>query len=186
VCAGFGSCAQARDAIAAAAALDKTVRSRCLLGFFAVRYRCRLALGCRGEHSCCGGSSAQLRAARSDLTWRCQRPTDEGLASAASEPEEEGVDSGQVTSGYKHGEVWRHWLTKKRPPTRASRAERARSESAGVLEKISESTTMQKVAVHSPNRRGLTTLGHCERPQTRVLRAGPESAGVHSAQVSSG
>ncbi|KAH9401271.1 hypothetical protein TYRP_002867 [Tyrophagus putrescentiae] len=40
-----------------------------------------------------------------------------------------------------------------------------------------------------PKRRGLTTLGHCERPQTRVSRAeraGPESVGVHSAQVSSG
>ncbi|KAH9403613.1 hypothetical protein TYRP_014798, partial [Tyrophagus putrescentiae] len=40
-----------------------------------------------------------------------------------------------------------------------------------------------------PKRRGLTTLGHCERPPTRVSRAeraGPESVGVHSAQVSSG
>ncbi|KAH9398693.1 hypothetical protein TYRP_018501 [Tyrophagus putrescentiae] len=38
-------------------------------------------------------------------------------------------------------------------------------------------------------RRGLRTLGHCERPPTRVSRAeraGPESVGVHSAQVSSG
>ncbi|KAH9401589.1 hypothetical protein TYRP_016986, partial [Tyrophagus putrescentiae] len=38
-------------------------------------------------------------------------------------------------------------------------------------------------------RRGLTTLGHCERPPTRVSRAeraGPESVGIHSAQVSSG
>ncbi|KAH9390980.1 hypothetical protein TYRP_006570 [Tyrophagus putrescentiae] len=40
-----------------------------------------------------------------------------------------------------------------------------------------------------PKRRGLTTLGHCEHPPTRVSRAeraGPESVGVHSAQVSSG
>ncbi|KAH9395432.1 hypothetical protein TYRP_020751, partial [Tyrophagus putrescentiae] len=39
-----------------------------------------------------------------------------------------------------------------------------------------------------PKRRGLTTLGHCERPPTwvsRAERAGPESVGVHSAQVSS-
>ncbi|KAH9399365.1 hypothetical protein TYRP_017776 [Tyrophagus putrescentiae] len=45
------------------------------------------------------------------------------------------------------------------------------------------------VAVHSLKRRGLTTLGHCERPPTRVSRAErarPESVGVHSAQVSSG
>ncbi|KAH9390453.1 hypothetical protein TYRP_023031 [Tyrophagus putrescentiae] len=38
-------------------------------------------------------------------------------------------------------------------------------------------------------RRGLTTLGNCERPPIRVSRAeraGPESVGVHSAQVSSG
>ncbi|KAH9399390.1 hypothetical protein TYRP_017801 [Tyrophagus putrescentiae] len=78
----------------------------------------------------------------------------------------------------KNGEVWRHLAHQERPPTRDSRAERARSESAGVL-----------VAVHSPKRRGLTTLGHCERPPTRVSRAeraGPESVGVHSAQVSSG
>ncbi|KAH9394867.1 hypothetical protein TYRP_004929 [Tyrophagus putrescentiae] len=47
----------------------------------------------------------------------------------------------------------------------------------------------KKVAVHSAKRRGLTTLGHCERPPTRVSRAErarPESVGVHSAQVSSG
>ena len=54
-CAGFGSCAQARDAIAAAAALDKTVRSRC---------RSRNARCCRcselaGKHCWCGGSTAQ-------------------------------------------------------------------------------------------------------------------------------
>ncbi|KAH9389559.1 hypothetical protein TYRP_007103, partial [Tyrophagus putrescentiae] len=44
-----------------------------------------LALGCRGEHSCCGGSTAQPRAARSDVTWLLSTTADEGLASGASE-----------------------------------------------------------------------------------------------------
>ncbi|KAH9401386.1 hypothetical protein TYRP_016770 [Tyrophagus putrescentiae] len=43
-----------------------------------------LALGCRGERSCCRGSSAQPRAARSDVTWPLSTTDDEGLANAAS------------------------------------------------------------------------------------------------------
>ncbi|KAH9389419.1 hypothetical protein TYRP_023336 [Tyrophagus putrescentiae] len=34
---------------------------------------------------------------------------------------------------YIKGEVWRHLANQERPPTRDSRAERARSEAAGVL-----------------------------------------------------
>ncbi|KAH9401352.1 hypothetical protein TYRP_016735, partial [Tyrophagus putrescentiae] len=69
------------------------------------------------------------------------------------------------------------WLTKnarRRGPR--ERSERVRAQ------------LCKKVSVHSPKRRGLTTLGHCERPPTRVSRAEraePESVGVHSAQVSS-
>ncbi|KAH9398501.1 hypothetical protein TYRP_018742 [Tyrophagus putrescentiae] len=83
------------------------------------------------------------------------------------------------------------WLTKnarrRGPRERSERGPRRRA--FLILKKISESTTVKKVEGHSPKRRGLTTLGHCERPPTRVSRAeraGPESVGVHSAQVSSG
>ncbi|KAH9400145.1 hypothetical protein TYRP_001704 [Tyrophagus putrescentiae] len=78
-------------------------------------------------------SGAQIKTARSGVTWLTKTPADEGLASEASE----------VRVGGRF----------------------------------------------CPKRRGLTTLGHCERPPTRVSRAeraGPESVGVHSAQVSSG
>ncbi|KAH9392325.1 hypothetical protein TYRP_005398, partial [Tyrophagus putrescentiae] len=53
--AGFGSCAQARDAIAAAAALDKTVRSRCR----SRNARCYRCSELAGKHCWCGGSTAQ-------------------------------------------------------------------------------------------------------------------------------
>ncbi|KAH9394196.1 hypothetical protein TYRP_004245 [Tyrophagus putrescentiae] len=85
-------------------------------------------------------SGAQIKTARSGVTWLTKTPADEGLASGASE----------VRVGGRFG---------------------------GPL------------AVHDLKRRGLTTLGHCERPPTRVSRAeraGPESVGVHSVQVSSG
>ncbi|KAH9396301.1 hypothetical protein TYRP_019701, partial [Tyrophagus putrescentiae] len=77
-----------RESIAGAgAAQPRTARSETaeVLGFLLCVIAAVLALGCRGEHSCCGGSSAQLRAARSDLTWPLSTTDDEGLASAASE-----------------------------------------------------------------------------------------------------
>ncbi|KAH9400094.1 hypothetical protein TYRP_001651 [Tyrophagus putrescentiae] len=72
------------------------------------------------------------------------------------------------------------WLTKnarRRGPR--ERSERGQSRRAFLVSQVTP----------GPKRRGLTTLGHCERPPTRVSRAervGPESVGVHSAQVSSG
>ncbi|KAH9390602.1 hypothetical protein TYRP_022835 [Tyrophagus putrescentiae] len=72
------------------------------------------------------------------------------------------------------------WLTKnarRRGPR--ERSERGPSRRAFLVSQVTP----------GPKRRGLTTLGHCERPPTwvsRAERAGPESVGVHSAQVSSG
>ncbi|KAH9391354.1 hypothetical protein TYRP_006957, partial [Tyrophagus putrescentiae] len=88
------------------------------------------------------------------------------------------------------------WLTKnarRRGPR--ERSERGPSRRAFLVSQVTPGKKSmraqlgKKVAVHSAKRRGLTTLGHCERPPTRVSRterAGPESVGVHSAQVSSG
>ncbi|KAH9401591.1 hypothetical protein TYRP_016988 [Tyrophagus putrescentiae] len=56
-----------------------------------------LALGCRGEHSCCGGSTAQPRAAKSDVTWLFS--TTRVSQAQRAGPEEEGVDNVQVTPG---------------------------------------------------------------------------------------
>ncbi|KAH9410055.1 hypothetical protein TYRP_009807 [Tyrophagus putrescentiae] len=57
-----------------------------------------------GQHSCCGGSIAQPRAARSDVTWPLSKTTDEVLASGAG-AEEESVDSGQIKTA-RSGVTW--------------------------------------------------------------------------------
>ncbi|KAH9387610.1 hypothetical protein TYRP_008800 [Tyrophagus putrescentiae] len=67
------------------------------------------------------------------------------------------------------------WLTKnarRRGPR--ERSERGPSRRAFLVSQVTPGL----------KRRGLTTLGHCERPPTRVSLA--ERVGVHSAQVSSG
>ncbi|KAH9395348.1 hypothetical protein TYRP_020913, partial [Tyrophagus putrescentiae] len=94
-------------------------------------------------------------------------------------PEEESFDSGQRCTD-RNGEVWCYLAHQnaRRRGTR-ERSERDPSRRAFLVSQVTPGL----------KRPGLTTLGHCERSPTRVSRAeraGPESVGVHSAQVSSG
>ncbi|KAH9395431.1 hypothetical protein TYRP_020750, partial [Tyrophagus putrescentiae] len=87
----------ARIAIAAAATLAKTERFRCRSRC----YRCRRSRpGLPGQHSCCGGSSAQLRAARSDVTWAMCNVCRLGLCERNDRgPRRRALHITQVTSG---------------------------------------------------------------------------------------
>ncbi|KAH9406306.1 hypothetical protein TYRP_013916 [Tyrophagus putrescentiae] len=93
------------------------------------------------------------------------------------------------------GEVWLHLGDCQRPSPRALRAERARSEAAGVGGRPSEARVSRRssyricLAVHGTKRRGLASLTYQERPPTRVSRAErarPEAAGVLGSQVKPG
>ena len=74
-----------RSRVSLSQQLQRWIKLCALAAVLAVIAAAALALGCREEHSCCGGSIAQPRAARSDVTWPLSTTDDEGLASAASE-----------------------------------------------------------------------------------------------------
>ncbi|KAH9388501.1 hypothetical protein TYRP_023411 [Tyrophagus putrescentiae] len=135
------------------------------------------ALGCR-ESTVMRGSSAQHSAARSDVTWamcNVRRLGPCALPKVSRWPR------------HKCGEVWLHLGDCQRPSPRALRAERARSEAAGVGGRPSEARVSRRssyricLAVHEKSGEVWLHLTYQERPPTRVSRAErarPEAAGV--------
>ncbi|KAH9403464.1 hypothetical protein TYRP_015354 [Tyrophagus putrescentiae] len=83
-------------------------------------------------------SGARHKAARSGFTWATANARRRGPCERSEQgPRRRALAVAQVKPGTS-GEVWLHLTYQERPPTRVSRAERARPEAAGVLGKSSE------------------------------------------------
>ncbi|KAH9391763.1 hypothetical protein TYRP_022611 [Tyrophagus putrescentiae] len=156
----------AHIAISAAAALDKAVRSRCRSRC----YRCRHSRpGLSGEHSCCGGSSAQLRAARSDVTWPLSTTDDEAQILSCVFSQQDSMNGTRRRGLAPLGHC-------KLPLPRVLRAERARPEAAEVYSSqamsgepplcIPQQCTAQNGEVwHLLATLNFRCLGFCERSE---------------------
>ncbi|KAH9404025.1 hypothetical protein TYRP_014539 [Tyrophagus putrescentiae] len=113
---------------------------------------------------------ARHKAARSGFTWATANARRRGPCERSEQgPRRRALAVAQCTA--QSGEVWLHLTYQERPPTRVSRAKRARPEAAGVLGKSSEA-------------RRLTLTTRAPQASLAAL-AKPSSSVVDNGQVTS-
>ncbi|KAH9397543.1 hypothetical protein TYRP_003862 [Tyrophagus putrescentiae] len=108
---------------------------------------------------------ARHKAARSGFTWATANARRRGPCERSEQgPRRRALAVAQCTA--QSGEVWLHLTYQERPPTRVSRAKRARPEAAGVLGKSSEARSAGPSSVISNSELAPSSVVVVEAPRS--------------------